>query len=143
MCIVIICFLVCDINFGINNLSFLIKTFFYITKSQDKNTNILRTKRSFNMKEKVFFIIFKGLSLKHINEKNEWYPSFLKIWYSCRGWKEIDKNRFLSVWTLRFWWLIKLVYLLNQFIFMSNSNVSADRRKRFLKPLEKGQCVGC
>ena len=32
-------------------------------KSQDKNLNILRTKRAFEVKQKVFFIIFKGLSI--------------------------------------------------------------------------------
>ena len=36
------------------------------TKSQDKNLNILRTKRAFKMKQKTFCIIFKGLSLKQI-----------------------------------------------------------------------------
>ena len=35
-------------------------------KGQDKNLNISRTKRAFKMKQKVFFIIFKGLSLKQI-----------------------------------------------------------------------------
>ena len=38
------------------------------TKSQDKNSNILRTKRAFMMKIKAFFIIFKGLSLKQIKQ---------------------------------------------------------------------------
>ena len=36
-------------------------------KSQDKNLNILRTKWAFKMKQKAFFIIFKELSLKQIN----------------------------------------------------------------------------
>ena len=40
------------------NLIFLIKPFF----QHDKN--ILRTKGAFKMKEKLFFIIFKGLSMK-------------------------------------------------------------------------------
>ena len=31
-------------------------------KNQDKNLNILRTKRTVSMKKKAFFIIFKGLS---------------------------------------------------------------------------------
>ena len=35
-------------------------------KSHDKNLNISRTKRAFKMRQKVFFIIFKGLSLKQI-----------------------------------------------------------------------------
>ena len=41
---------------------FLIKAFFHMAKYQDKNLNILRTKRAFKVKQKVFFIIFKGLS---------------------------------------------------------------------------------
>ena len=53
MCIIIICCPFCDvINFKINH-NFLIKPFFNITKNQDKNVNISRTKRVFNMKEKV------------------------------------------------------------------------------------------
>ena len=34
--------------------------------SQDKNLNILRTKKAFKVKERAFFIIFEGLSLKQI-----------------------------------------------------------------------------
>ena len=37
-------------------------------KDQDKILNILRTKRAFKMKPKVFFIIFKGLSLKQLKQ---------------------------------------------------------------------------
>ena len=60
MCIVIICCPVCDVmNFEIN---FLIKWLFNITKKSDKNMNISRMKRAFNMKSKAFFITFKGLS---------------------------------------------------------------------------------
>ena len=32
-------------------------------KIQDKNLNILKTKRAFQVKQKVFFITFKGLSV--------------------------------------------------------------------------------
>ena len=32
-------------------------------KSQQKNLNILKTKKAFKMKKKTFFIIFKGLSV--------------------------------------------------------------------------------
>ena len=35
-------------------------------KSQDQKLNIFRTKKDFKMKEKLFFIIFKGLLLKQI-----------------------------------------------------------------------------
>ena len=49
MCIVIICCPVCDlIGFEINH-SFLIKPIFYITKKWEKNVNISKTKRAFNM----------------------------------------------------------------------------------------------
>ena len=34
-----------------------------MTERQDKNLNIVRTKRAFKVKEKAFFIIFKGLSV--------------------------------------------------------------------------------
>ena len=37
-------------------------------KSQDKNLNILRTKKVFKMKQKAFFINFEGLSLKQIKK---------------------------------------------------------------------------
>ena len=33
-------------------------------KSQDKNLNILGTKRAFKMKSKGFFIVFKGISME-------------------------------------------------------------------------------
>ena len=46
ICIVIVYFPV-YCNFKV---SFLIKLFFYITKSQKKNVNITRTKRAFKMK---------------------------------------------------------------------------------------------
>ena len=68
-CIVIVCWPGCDvINFEIN-LIFLIKPYSSIwTKSQDKNLNILRTQRAFNMKLKASFINCKGLSLKQIKQ---------------------------------------------------------------------------
>ena len=44
-------------------LSFLSRGFATWPKSQDKNLNIFRTKRALEVKEKVFFIIFKGLSV--------------------------------------------------------------------------------
>ena len=63
MCIAIGCFSSCDvINFEIN-LTFLIKPFSYMTKSQELNLNILGMKRAFNVKQKTFSIIFKGLSV--------------------------------------------------------------------------------
>ena len=43
------------------NLIFLIKLFATRPKSQDKNLNILRMKRASVLKQKAFFLIFKGL----------------------------------------------------------------------------------
>ena len=43
-------------------LPFLSSRFAALPKSQDKNLNILRTKRGFEVKWQAFFIIFKGLS---------------------------------------------------------------------------------
>ena len=63
ICIVIICCWFHDvINFEINH-GFLIKPSFYITKTQDKNVNISRTKKTFNMKWKLVFIISEVLSI--------------------------------------------------------------------------------
>ena len=48
-------------NFEVN-LILLIKLFFSTRlKTKDKNSNILRTKRAFEVKQKAFFIIFKEL----------------------------------------------------------------------------------
>ena len=49
-----------NINFE-NYLTFLIKRFSTLPASQDKNLNILRTKRAFKMKQKAFLITFNGL----------------------------------------------------------------------------------
>ena len=50
-------------NFEINH-TFLIKPFFTQPKRQDKNVNISRTKKDFNINKKHFSTILKGLSLK-------------------------------------------------------------------------------
>ena len=52
-------------NFEINFV-FLIKPLFLHDQSQEKNLNIIRTEKTFEVKEKTFFIIIKGLSLKQI-----------------------------------------------------------------------------
>ena len=52
-------------NFEIN-FAFLIKPLFLHDQSQEKNLNIIRTEKAFEVKEKTFFIIIKGLSLKQI-----------------------------------------------------------------------------
>ena len=46
-------------NFDIN----LNKPFYYTTKSQDNNLNILRNKKTFNVKENAFFVFFIRLSV--------------------------------------------------------------------------------
>ena len=59
VCITIVCSPGCDvINFENNRVRFATKQ-----KSQEKKLNILRTKRVFKVKQKAFFIIFKGLSV--------------------------------------------------------------------------------
>ena len=63
MCMVIVCQPGCEaIDFEIN--IFLIQPFFNMTRTRDKSINILSTKRVFKMKQKAFFIMFEGLSLK-------------------------------------------------------------------------------
>ena len=47
------------INFE-TKLIFLFKPFLYMTKNEDKNLNIFQTKRNFKLKQKAFFIFFKG-----------------------------------------------------------------------------------
>ena len=42
--------------------------FFYDQKSQDKNLNILRSERAIKIKQKPFFMIFKGLSTNWIKQ---------------------------------------------------------------------------
>ena len=39
-----------------------------MTKSLDKNFGIFRTKRAFKLRQKAFFIIFKGISIKQIKQ---------------------------------------------------------------------------
>ena len=60
MCIVIICFPVCEVMHFEINLSILIKPFFTSPKRQNKKRNTFRIKRTFNIKQKAFFIILKG-----------------------------------------------------------------------------------
>ena len=68
MYIVIICFLVFGFINSEMNLNSLIKAFPYVIKRQDKDLNILRTKRTFNMELKTFFITFKWLPTKQIKK---------------------------------------------------------------------------
>ena len=60
----------CDIICFEINFIFPTKPFFSIqTKSQDKNLHILRTKRSFKMKQKSLFVTLKRLSLNFLKER--------------------------------------------------------------------------
>ena len=73
----IICFPAFDvINFKIN-FSFLIKPFIYIISNIQihKNSNILRTKRAFIVKQKAFSISFKGSSITRNYLRPESGPS--------------------------------------------------------------------
>ena len=76
MCIAIVCKPGCDFRNFESNIIFLIKPFFYMTKSQDRYFNILRAKRDFTGEIKAFLIIFKGLSMKQLKE------IFLSKWES-------------------------------------------------------------
>ena len=74
MCIVIICYPVFDvINFELT-LAFLSSRFPTWLNSQDKNVNIPSTKGAFSMKQKAFFIIFKGLSVIRNCLRQESWP---------------------------------------------------------------------
>ena len=78
MFIAIVCFQDCDvIHFNIN-LVFLVMPFFTRPKSQDKNLNILRTKRALKIKD--IFIVLKGMPIKN-DEKRRY---FLKLFSNLR-----------------------------------------------------------
>ena len=49
-------------------LPFQSSRFSYMTKKSWQNVNILRTERTFKMKQKAFFIIFNGISIKQITQ---------------------------------------------------------------------------
>ena len=66
MCIAIICLTGFDVTIFEIDLCFRIKLFSTRSKSQDKNLKILGTKRDFKVKQKIFFIIFKGFQLPKI-----------------------------------------------------------------------------
>ena len=75
ICFVIVCCPLRDaMVFEIDICCLIMETwsvFLYDQKSQDKNLNILITKRDFNVKDKAFLIVSKGLSLKHIKNSFE------------------------------------------------------------------------
>ena len=73
MCIVMIRYPVCDvINFEINH-NFVIKPFFYIMKKSEQKCKYLKNGRTFNMKQKAFFVILKRLSIaRNCLEPGSW-----------------------------------------------------------------------
>ena len=80
MCIAIVCFPGFDvINFEIS----------LQPKSQDKNSNILRTKRAFQVKQKAFFIIFAFLSFAKYCLRPE--SASLRIKIKIKNQKPIQK----------------------------------------------------
>ena len=58
-------------------------------KSQDKKLNILRTKSAFKVKQKAFFIIFKGLSVA----KNYLRPESAPLTKTKRSLKEVCSSK--------------------------------------------------
>ena len=74
-CIAVVCFPVCAVvNIKIN-LILLIKPFFYMAKTLRQNLKILRTKRTFKVRPKAFFINFKGFSVAKNCFRPETAPS--------------------------------------------------------------------
>ena len=61
--------------------------------SQDKNLNILRTKRAFKMKQKALFIIVRGLSMMQIFLEGE--SPTLKI-YEVTTWLANNYNTHIA-----------------------------------------------
>ena len=77
---VIVCYPICDVmNFEIY-LSFSSSRFPTWPKLQNKNWNISRTKRAFKVKWKVFFMIFKGLSVARNCLRSENPPLRISFW---------------------------------------------------------------
>ena len=79
-------------------------------KSQDKILNILRTKRAFTMKQKAFFIIFEGLSLKQIKKIffGRWESNFKRYLH--------EETISRQIMTLKFQWMIVFVWRKNNFL---------------------------
>ena len=95
MYIVTICFLVFGLINSEVNLNSLIKAFPYVIKRQDKDLNILRKKRTFNMKLKAFFIIFNWLPAKQTKKTFLGRGDFWKILQLMFWGTYSAKNRFL------------------------------------------------
>ena len=115
MWIVIICWSSCDVIILRFTLPFWSSRFLYVTKKSRQILNILRTKRAFKVKRKVFFIIFKGLSLKQIRQilwkvrvqlsfinwliTDRWPTrllTFLKWRYICSKWTGMTPEQLLT-----------------------------------------------
>ena len=107
MWIVIICWPSCDVIILRFTLPFWSSRFLYVTKKSRQILNILRTKRAFKVKRKVFFIIFKGLSLKQIRQ----ILSKVRVQLSFINWLITDR------WPTRL-----LIFLMKIHMFKMNRN---------------------
>ena len=63
MCIVIVCYPVCDIMHFEIYLSFFIKPFFNTAKSSEQKLKYLKNEKVIYGEKKSFFVILKGLSV--------------------------------------------------------------------------------
>ena len=61
MCVVSTSYRDCDVINFVINFKFLVNRVFFKPNSQDKDLNILKTKKALKMKLKRFFIIFEEL----------------------------------------------------------------------------------
>ena len=78
-----------------------------MTKSDDKNLNILRMEKAFKMKKNIFFIIFNGLSMKQITQ------IFLEgesLTLKCSQWKLFFHSQF----SILQWHIAPLVSIFSQ-----------------------------
>ena len=98
LCIAIVCFPGCDVN---------LNRFSTWPRSQDKYLNILRTKRAFKVKQKAFFIIFKGLSIAKNCLRPESAPLIQALLKKLKKWFSVSiKNQDLI---LYYCWLMPIL----------------------------------
>ena len=93
-CIVIICYSGCDVRNSEINFTFLIKSFSFVTKNSRQTFNYLQNEKTFKVKQKAFFIIFKGISLT----KNCLWPESAPLKYKLDPRFERLNLPFFSYW---------------------------------------------
>ena len=104
---------------SLNNISFLIKPFSYMTeKTQDNNLNIFKPNRAFDMTWKALFIIFKGISVVR---------NYLKP--GTRPLRNHGQNNFLK------WFKIAAYY---RFFFHKKMRLRGDCTNKYLNIQHKG-----